>query len=94
MNDVARLLRNGNRLLLLLLICLKLTGDLSWSWFVVLAPAWVPMLGLMLGLAAMIAFTLLRKGQRSPLASLGRCLLRSPVMSVRQAFAARAMPRP
>lgn len=48
MNDVARLLRHGNRLLLLLLVGLKLTGGLTWPWWAVLAP----------GAAALIAFAL------------------------------------
>jgi len=35
MNDAARFLRHGNRLLLLVLVSLKLTGDLTWSWWTI-----------------------------------------------------------
>ena len=66
MCDITSLVREGNRLLLLLLICLKVTGDLTWPWIVILAPAWIPVLGLMLGLAGMIGATLFRRGRRSP----------------------------
>ena len=41
-------------LLLLLAVTLKLTGDLPWSWAVILAPAWVPLLALILGAAGWI----------------------------------------
>jgi hypothetical protein len=74
--------------LLLLSVTLKLTGDLPWSWTVILAPAWVPLLALMLGTAAWIAVLPLRHPRVPPSES------DSPVpriMTVRQAFASRAL---
>jgi hypothetical protein len=75
MSDITSLVREGNRLLLLLLICLKITGDLTWPWTVILSPAWVPMLGLMLGLASMIGATQFRRARRSPKAPASRPVL-------------------
>ena len=37
--------------LFLILFTLKLTGQVDWSWFAVLAPLWVPFVMLMLGVA-------------------------------------------
>lgn len=52
-------------LLALLLIGLKLTGYIAWSWIWVLWPIWIPIVllgifGVLLGLAAIVVF-LLRK---------------------------------
>lgn len=45
-------------LLLVLFLGLKLTGNIDWSWWWVLAPMWVPMvLGLVLGVAAVMVDT-------------------------------------
>ena len=93
MTDTVSFLRHGNRLVLLLLICLKLTGDLDWPWILILAPAWVRMLGLMLALAVLSLSVLLCKSRGRPLAVLEQQLTDSAPMSVRQAFAARALPR-
>lgn len=76
-------------LLLLLSVTLKLTGDLPWSWAVILAPAWAPLLALLLGPAGWIAVHLLL---RRPLAVPSESI--EPVariMTVRQAFASRTL---
>jgi hypothetical protein len=52
-------------LLLLLSVTLKLTGDLPWSWALILAPAWVPLLLLMLGMAGWIGAHLLWRRLRA-----------------------------
>ncbi|HEY8014421.1 MAG TPA: hypothetical protein VIE35_01280, partial [Dongiaceae bacterium] len=52
--------------LLLLSVTLKLTGDLPWAWAVILAPAWVPLLALMLGTAGWIGAQLLRRRPPMP----------------------------
>jgi hypothetical protein len=91
MNDAARLLRHGNRLLLLLLVGLKLTGDLSWSWWVILAPAWIPLGVFLLGGIAMVPVILHRRGLRRACAAApgpGHPPV-SHLMTVRQTFAAR-----
>ena len=94
-NDAARLLRHGNRLLLLLLVSLKLTGDLTWSWWAILAPAWIPVVALMLGAAVMILVLLGRRHLRRPGSASPEPLsrLEPRFMSVRQAFAARPVAR-
>ena len=74
--------------LLLLSVTLKLTGDLPWPWALILAPAWVPLLALILGTAGWIGLHLLRHPPLPPPDSpvpVGR------VMTVRQAFACRAL---
>jgi hypothetical protein len=75
MSDITSLVREGNRLLLLLLICLKISGDLTWPWIVIMAPAWIPMLGLMLGLASVIGATQFRRVRRSSKAPASRPVL-------------------
>jgi len=75
-------------LLLLLSVTLKLTGDLPWSWAVILAPAWVPLLLLLLGTAGCIGLGLLR---RSPPARSESGAPVASIMTVRQAFASRAL---
>lgn len=52
MNDAAHLLRHANRLLLLLLVGLKLTGSLTWSWWAILAPAGATLVAFFLGALA------------------------------------------
>jgi hypothetical protein len=94
-NDAARLLRHGNRLLLLVLVSLKLTGDLSWSWWAILAPAWLPLVALLLGAVVVILVVLGRRHLRRP-ASAAPEVLSQPeprFMTVRQAFAARPAAR-
>lgn len=88
MNDAARLLRHGNRLLLLVLVSLKLTGDLTWSWWAILAPAWLALGAFMLGAVVMILALLGRRHLRQPLQR-----LEPGFMTVRQAFAARPSAR-
>ena len=95
MNDAARLLRHGNRLLLLVLVSLKLTGDLTWSWWAILAPAWLALGAFMLGAVDMILALLGRRHLRRP-ASAAPVVLSQPeprFMTVRQAFAARPAAR-
>jgi hypothetical protein len=95
LNDATRLLRHGNRLLLLLLVSLKLTGDLSWSWWAILAPAWLALALFMLGAVVMILVVLGRRHLRRP-ASAAPEVLSQPeprFMTVRQAFAARPAAR-
>ena len=95
MNDAARLLRHGNRLLLLVLVSLKLTGDLTWSWWAILAPAWLPLVALLLGAVVVILVVLGRRHLRRP-ASAAPEVLSQPeprFMTVRQAFAARPAAR-
>jgi hypothetical protein len=75
-------------LLLLLSVSLKLTGDLPWSWVVILAPAWAPLLALMLGTAGWIGVRLLR---RPPLPPSESAAPAAEIMTVRQAFASRAL---
>ena len=75
-------------LLLLLSVTLKLTGDLPWSWAVILALAWVPLLVLLLGTAGWIGLSLLR---RSPPARSESGAPVASIMTVRQAFASRAL---
>ena len=77
-------------LLLLLAVTLKLTGDLSWSWAVILAPAWVPLLALMLGTAGWIGLSLLLRRPLVP-ASESTAPPVARIMTVRQAFASRAV---
>ena len=95
MNDAARLLRHGNRLLLLVLVSLKLTGDLTWSWWAILAPAWLALGAFMLGAVVMILVVLGRRHLRRPAsASPGPLSQLGPgFMTVRQAFAARPAAR-
>ena len=95
MNDAARLLRHGNRLLLLVLVSLKLTGDLTWSWWAILAPAWLALAAFMLGAVVMILVVLGRRHLRRPAsASPGPLSQLGPgFMTVRQAFAARPAAR-
>ena len=95
MNDAARLLRHGNRLLLLVLVCLKLTGDLTWSWWAILAPAWLALGAFMLGAVVMILALLGRRHLRQPASALAEPLqrLEPGFMSVRQAFATRPSAR-
>ena len=95
MNDAARFLRHGNRLLLLVLVSLKLTGDLTWSWWAILAPAWLALAAFMLGAVVMILVVLGRRHLRRPAsASPGPLSQLEPgFMTVRQAFAARPAAR-
>ena len=95
MNDAARFLRHGNRLLLLVLVSLKLTGDLTWSWWEILAPAWLALAAFMLGAVVMILVVLGRRHLRRPAsASPGPLSQLGPgFMTVRQAFAARPAAR-
>ena len=95
MNDAARLLRHGNRLLLLVLVSLKLTSDLTWSWWAILAPAWLALGAFMLGAVVMILVVLGRRHLRRPAsASPGPLSQLGPgFMTVRQAFAARPAAR-
>ena len=76
-------------LLLLLSVTLKLTGDLPWSWTLILTPAWVPLLLLMLGMAGWIGAHLLRR--RPPASSSDSAAPVARIMTVRQAFASRAL---
>jgi hypothetical protein len=76
-------------LLLLLSVTLKLTGDLPWSWVVILALAWAPLLALLLGTAGWIGLTLLRR--RPPMPASESASAVPPIMTVRQAFATRAL---
>jgi Kef-type K+ transport system membrane component KefB len=76
-------------LLLLLAVTLKLSGDLPWSWLAILAPAWVPVLVLMLGMAGWIGAHLLRRRPRVPSSESATPVAR--IMTVRQAFASRAL---
>ena len=95
MNDAARLLRHGNRFLRVVLVCLKLTGDLTWSWWAILAPAWLALAAFMLGAVLMILVVLGRRHLRRP-ASAAPEVLSQPeprFMTVRQAFAARPAAR-
>ena len=94
-NDAARLLRHGNRLHLLVLVSLKLTGDLTWSWWAILAPAWLALAAFMLGAVVMILVVLGRRHLRRPAsASPGPLSQLGPgFMTVRQAFAARPAAR-
>jgi hypothetical protein len=75
-------------LLLLLSVTLKLTGDLPWSWLVILAPAWAPLLALMLMTAIRIGLVLRR---RPPLPPSDSPAPVARIMTVRQAFASRAL---
>jgi len=75
--------------LLLLSVTLKLTGDLPWSWAVILAPAWVPLLALMLGTAGWIGAQLLRR--RPPMPPSWSASAVPGIMTVREAFASRAL---
>jgi hypothetical protein len=95
MNDAARLLRHGNRFLLVVLVCLKLTGDLTWSWWAILAPAWLALGAFMLGAVVMILALLGRRHLRQPAPALAEPLqrLEPGFMTVRQAFAARPSAR-
>jgi len=95
LNDATRLLRHGNRLLLLLLVSLKLTGDLSWSWWAILAPAWLALGAFMLGAVVVILAILGRRHRRQPASALAEPLqrLEPGFMTVRQAFAARPSAR-
>ena len=93
MNDAARLLRHGNRLLLLVLVSLKLTGDLTWSWWAILAPAWLALAAVMLGAAVMILVFLGRRHLRRPASVEPLSPLEPGFMTVRQAFAARPSAR-
>jgi len=76
-------------LLLLLAVTLKLTGDLPWAWVVILAPAWVPLLALMLATACWIGAQLLRRG--SPMPPSWSASAVPGIMTVREAFASRAL---
>lgn len=76
-------------LLLLLSVTLKLTGDLPWSWLVILAPAWVPLLALLLGAAGWVGLRLLRR--RPPVPPSESTAPVARIMTVRQAFASRSM---
>ena len=76
-------------LLLLLAVTLKLTGDLPWAWVVILAPAWVPLLALMLATAGWIGAQLLRRG--SPMPPSWSASAVPGIMTVREAFASRAL---
>lgn len=42
--------------LLLLFIALKLTGNIDWSWWWVLSPAWIPPAAVLAILAAVVIF--------------------------------------
>ena len=57
-------------LLLLLSVTLKLTGDLPWSWALILAPAWVPSAGAHAGDG--------RLDRPAPAARVRRCLRPNP----------------
>ena len=70
-------------LLLLLAVTLKLTGDLPWTWVVILAPAWAPLLALMLGTAGWIGVQLLRR--RPPMPPSWSASAVPRMMTVRQA---------
>ena len=74
-------------LLLLLSVTLKLTGDLPWSWAVILAPAWGP-LAFVLGMTGWITVLLLRHPPAPPSES---AVAGPRTMTVRQAFASRAL---
>ena len=76
-------------LLLLLAVTLKLTGDLPWSWAVILAPAWVPLLALILGAAGWIGAHVLRR--RPPMPPSESISAVPRIMTVRQAFASRSL---
>jgi hypothetical protein len=76
-------------LLLLLSVTLKLTGDLPWSWLAILAPAWVPLLALVLGTAGWIGAHPLRRRPRVSSSKSAAPVAR--IMTVRQAFASRAL---
>ena len=91
MNDAARLLRDANRLLLLLLVGLKLTGDLTWPWWAILAPAWVPLSLFLLAGVAMVLVVLHRRhiGGVPTAAPQPHDRPLSHAMTVRQSFAAR-----
>jgi len=91
MNDATRLLRHANRLLLLLLVGLKLTGDLTWSWWAILAPAWVPFCLIPPAGAAMVLVVLYRRhiGGGPTAAPQPQHRPLSHAMTVRQSFAAR-----
>ena len=93
MNDAARLLRHGNRLLLLVLVSLKLTSDLTWSWWAILAPAWLALAAFMLGAVLMILVVLGRRHLRRPAWAEPLSPLEPGSMTVRQAFAARPSAR-
>ena len=93
MNDAARFLRHGNRLLLLVLVSLKLTGDLTWSWWAILAPAWLALAAFMLGAVLMILVVLGRRHLRRPAWAEPLSPLEPGSMTVRQAFAARPAAR-
>jgi hypothetical protein len=75
-------------LLLLLSVSLKLTGDLPWSWAVILAPACVPVLAFVLGMTCWIVVLLLRHLPAPPAES---AVPAPRTMTVRQAFASRAL---
>jgi hypothetical protein len=75
-------------LLLLLSVTLKLTGDLPWSWAMILAPAWVPVLAFVLGMTGWITVLLLRHPPAPPSES---AVAGPRTMTVRQAFASRAL---
>ena len=94
-SDAVRLLRHGNRLLLLVLVSLKLTGDLTWSWWAILAPAWLALAVFMLGAVITIVVLLGRRHLRRPSTALPEPLsqLEPDLMTVRQAFAARPVVR-
>jgi hypothetical protein len=94
-SDAVRLLRHGNRFLLLLLVCLKLTGDLTWSWWVILAPAWIPLVALLLGAAVVVLGVLSRSHlRRSGSTPSGTLTQQEPrFMTVRQSFASRPAAR-
>jgi hypothetical protein len=77
------------QLLLVLSVTLELTGDLPWSWTLILAPAWVPLLLLMLGMAGWIGAHLLRRRPRASSSDSAAPVAR--IMTVRQAFASRAL---
>jgi hypothetical protein len=95
MNDATRLLRHGNRLLLLVLVCLKLTGDLTWSWWAILAPAWLPLVVLLPVAAVVIPVVLGRRYLRRPPSGAPGPVPQPELrfMTVRQAFAARPSAR-
>jgi hypothetical protein len=76
-------------LLLLLAVTMKLTGDLPWSWVAILAPAWVSLLALMLGTAGWIGAQLLRRRPPTPPSWSASAV--PGIMTVRQAFASRAL---
>ena len=72
-------------LLLLLAVTLKLTGDLPWAWVVILAPAWVPLLALMLGTTPQ------QLRRRPPMPPSWSASAVPGIMTVREAFASRAL---